>query len=67
MLQLRVCHVLRCASAEHHVAAGRSSLGDAGSPAPGSSGSPYGCTAVPHHGLDIQWQNTSRAHQQAEG
>lgn len=50
-----------------HVTAGRSSVGDASSVAPGSSGCPYGCAAVPDYGVDVQRQNTSRAHQQAEG
>lgn len=67
MLQLCVCHVLKFASADHHVIAGRSSVGDASILAPGSTGCPYGCAAVPHHGVDVQWQNTWRAHQQAEG
>ncbi len=67
MLQVRVCHVLRCARADRHVTAGRSGVGDASSVAPGSSGSPHGCAAVPDHGVDVQWQNTSGAHQQAEG
>ena len=62
-----VSYILRFASADHHVTSGRSSVGDARSVEPGSSGSPYGCTAVPDHGVDVKWQNTSRAHKQAEG
>lgn len=62
-----VCQILRFASADHHVIAGNSSVGDASSVEPGSCGSPYGCAAVPDHGVDVQWQNTSRAHKQAEG
>lgn len=59
--------LLRFASVDHHVTAGKSSAGDASSVAPGSSGSPDGCATVPDHGVDVQWQNPSRAHQQAQG
>lgn len=53
MIQLFVCHVLRVARAAHHVTAGRSGVGDASSFASGSSSSPYGCAAVPDHGVDV--------------
>lgn len=48
-------------------AEGRSTVGHASSPAPGSSGCAHGFAAVPHHGVDVQRQNTRRAHQQTEG
>lgn len=51
----------------YDITAGRSTVGHASSLAPGSSSRPYGCAAVPHHGVDVEWQNTRRAHQQTEG
>ena len=67
MFKMLHLYVLRLACTDHHVTAVRPSVGDARCGAPGSSGRPDGCAAVPDHGVDVQRQNTFRAHQQAEG
>lgn len=62
-----MCRVLRVTSADRRVPAERFGVGDASGAAPGSSGSPHGCAAVPDNGVDVQRQNKSRAYQQAKG
>lgn len=60
-----MCRVLGFSS--DRVPTGSSGVGDESSAASGCTGGPDGSAAVPDHGVDVQWQNTPRTCQQAEG